>query len=427
MAAMNGPLDALINWPLDRPLVMLHSGRYHERWSRRSILAEPGAIVRGDRWDPDIEPFALRCGGNGHAARGWIGMLSYELGASIEPACGVPHATEWPAYYFTRAENPVVFDLSAPALNEPSSTGQHRDEPTVPKAWELSPLEPAFSAEQYLATVERTIEYIRAGDLFQANITQPFRGRFRGRPRELALAAFATAQPWYGAYLELEDGRVVLSLSPELFLDVEASSGAIVTRPIKGTRPVNPGGADEHRALQESLKDEAELNMIVDLMRNDLGRVCRIGSVRVPQPRAIETHPTVHHGVATVTGSLRQGVTVGDVLAATFPPGSVTGAPKIRAMQVIRELETCGRGPYCGAIGWMGDDGGMTLNVAIRTMLLTPRGGDLWDVTYSVGGGIVVDSTPERELQECHEKAAVIQLIRRRAASQGTGFAAHPR
>ncbi|MEE8153446.1 MAG: chorismate-binding protein, partial [Phycisphaerales bacterium] len=159
------------------------------------------------------------------------------------------------------------------------------------------------------------------------------------------------------------------------------------------------------------------LHMIVDLMRNDLGRVCEYGSVRVPQSRAIETHPTVHQGVAEITGSLRADVTLGRLLGATFPGGSVTGAPKIRAMQIIDELESICRGPYCGAIGWISDHGFTRLNMAIRTIALTGRRKTgAWDkmvgtLDYGVGGGIVADSQPIAEYRETLDKAAVLRLV----------------
>jgi anthranilate/para-aminobenzoate synthase component I len=171
----------------------------------------------------------------------------------------------------------------------------------------------------------------------------------------------------------------------------------VVTRPIKGTRPRGVGMREE---LLRSEKDQAELNMIVDLERNDLGRVCEVGSVRVTQTRAIEEHPTVYHGVATVEGRLREDVGLVELLRATFPGGSVTGAPKIRAMEIIEELEPVRRGPYCGAIGWIGAGGAMEFNVAIRTMVV--KGGTVY---MPVGGGIVADSVPEREYEETIVKA----------------------
>jgi len=171
----------------------------------------------------------------------------------------------------------------------------------------------------------------------------------------------------------------------------------VMTRPIKGTRP-RAAGMD--LALRESAKDQAELNMIIDLERNDLGRICEIGSVHVSQPRTIEAHPTVYHGAATVEGTLRDDVTLVDLLRATFPGGSVTGAPKIRAMEIIDELEPTRRGPYCGAIGYLAPGGFVEFNIAIRTMIV--RDGL---VHIPVGGGIVADSDPAAEYEETLVKA----------------------
>jgi para-aminobenzoate synthetase component 1 len=184
----------------------------------------------------------------------------------------------------------------------------------------------------------------------------------------------------------------------------------VVTRPIKGTRP----SSVDARELDESDKDRAELAMIVDLMRNDLGRVAEIGSVRVTEPRVLETHRTVHHGVAEISARLRDGVTWRDLLAATFPPGSVTGAPKIRAMQIIEELEPHGRGFYCGAIGFIARSGHAGLNVAIRTAQIGAASGarGARPLVYHAGCGIVADSDPSAEVAETHAKArAIAQLV----------------
>jgi len=191
-------------------------------------------------------------------------------------------------------------------------------------------------------------------------------------------------------------------MSPELFLHLDRD-GRVVTRPIKGTRPA---GADTGEFLR-SEKDAAELHMIVDLMRNDLARACRAGSVRVREARAAEPHATVLHGVAEVEGLLRGGADAADLVAATFPPGSITGAPKVRAMQVIRELEAFDRGPCFGAIGLLGADGSLALNVAIRTATLRADA-DGWRVRYAAGCGIVSDSVPDEEVRETHAKAAVL-------------------
>jgi anthranilate/para-aminobenzoate synthase component I len=188
--------------------------------------------------------------------------------------------------------------------------------------------------------------------------------------------------------------------SPELFFRVTVLPDGrrkITTRPIKGTRPRLPG---MEAALRDSIKDQAELNMIVDLERNDLGRICEIGSVKVTEPRTIESHPTVYHGVATIEGTLRADVRFVDILRAMFPGGSVTGAPKIRAMEIIEELEPVRRGPYCGAIGYIDTDGSMEFNIAIRTMIAKDG-----LIHIPVGGGIVADSDPAAEYEETMVKA----------------------
>jgi para-aminobenzoate synthetase component 1 len=288
-------------------------------------------------------------------------------------------------------------------------SGRLDGDPVTVTGWTSS-----LTADGYLAAVRRTLEHIAAGDIFQANITQRLSADFRGGPRRLAARALARSAAGYGAYLELPGGRHIVSMSPELFLEVvpDACGGRrVVTRPIKGTRPA--GVAREE--LRDSPKDAAELHMIVDLMRNDLGRVCAYGSVRVPVARAIETHPTVHHGVGEVTGLLREDAGMSDLLRATFPGGSVTGAPKIRAMQIIEDLEPVPRGPYCGSIGFFSDTGAACLSIAIRTILLTAgdRGGGGRPVRldYSVGGGVVADSVPGAEYDESLAKAAVLKVV----------------
>jgi anthranilate/para-aminobenzoate synthase component I len=270
-------------------------------------------------------------------------------------------------------------------------------------AWSGAP-----DPDAHLAAVARVLDYIAAGDVFQVNVTRRLSAPYAGAPRALALAALARSGAWFGAFLELPEGRSIVSMSPELFLRVRGATAEVVTRPIKGTRPSRVAP----RELAESAKDQAELNMIIDLMRNDLGRVCRYGSIRVTAARAIETHGTVHHGVGEVRGVLREGVGIGALLEATFPAGSITGAPKIRAMQIIEELEPVRRGPYCGAIGYFGDDGDVCLNVAIRTVALTAAAADdgTGTLDYGVGGGIVADSDPVAELSETEDKAAVLRV-----------------
>ena len=199
----------------------------------------------------------------------------------------------------------------------------------------------------------------------------------------------------HAALLRWEGGSI-LSASPELFLRLR--TGRAISRPIKGTRARSSEAALDASAREELLhseKDRAELTMIIDLVRNDLGKVCVPGGVHVPEPYGRETHPTVHHLVATVEGRLAEGRTWADLLQAAFPGGSITGAPKIRAMQIIDEMEPTARGVYCGAIGWIGLDGDMHLNLAIRTLVRV--GGEAFVHT---GGGIVADSDPEDEYEE---------------------------
>jgi para-aminobenzoate synthetase component 1 len=262
-----------------------------------------------------------------------------------------------------------------------------------------SPLISNFTPEQYRAAVERVIEYIRAGDVFQVNLSQRFSvGQRELKPAEVYRDLLARFPAWYGAFLDRGD-YALLCNSPELFLRITpgASGRTIMTRPIKGTRPRGPSMRD---ALLHSGKDQAELNMIVDLERNDLGRICRIGSVRVIEPRVIEEHPTVYHGAASIEGVLREEIGLVDLLRATFPGGSVTGAPKIRAMEIIEEIEPVRRGPYCGAIGYISIDGHIEFNVAIRTIIF--EGGR---IHIPVGGGIVADSDPTAEYEETLVKA----------------------
>jgi para-aminobenzoate synthetase component I len=263
---------------------------------------------------------------------------------------------------------------------------------------------PDVSREVYLARLEEVLAYIRAGDVFQANLAHRFTAPLRLPTYEVYRRLRAASPAPWGAFLRLS-GPEVLSISPELFL--LRTGERVVTQPIKGTRPRSSDPDEDARMRAElvaSEKDQAELAMIVDLLRNDLGRVARIGSVRVVEPRQIRAHPTVFHSVATVEAFVGREVDATALLRATMPGGSVTGAPKIRAMEILEELEDVRRGPYCGAAGWFGYDGDLRLDILIRTLVVN-RG----VASFHVGGGIVADSDPAAEYEETLVKARALR------------------
>ncbi|MEA3639340.1 MAG: aminodeoxychorismate synthase component I [Lamprobacter sp.] len=271
----------------------------------------------------------------------------------------------------------------------------------------LEPLRSNLARAEYAAAFARIKGYIRAGDCYQINLAQRFAARASGDPwsayrrlRQLNPAPFS-------AYLQTPFGQI-LSSSPERFLALR--DGRVETRPIKGTRPRSADPDEDaalKRALAESPKDRAENLMIVDLLRNDLGRVCRTGSIQVPSLFATESYASVHHLVSTITGELRANEDASSLLRACFPGGSITGAPKIRAMQIIEALEPHRRGVYCGAIGYLGFDGAMDTNIAIRTIVHSAGQVRFWS-----GGGLVHDSDCEQEYRETFDKAArLIELL----------------
>ena len=271
---------------------------------------------------------------------------------------------------------------------------------------ELGPFEALMDRETFLSGVERIREWIAAGDIYQVNLAQAFVADVAGGSLLALYQSLRRASPApMAAWLSLA-GKEILSSSPETFLKI--SGRRIETHPIKGTRPRFPdpaGDARSARELRESAKETAELVMITDLLRNDLGRVCEFGSVDVAAMLRLETLAQVHHLVSTVTGTLREECDALAALAACFPGGSITGAPKLRAMEIIRELETMPRGIYCGAVGWLDYQGGCAFNIPIRTIVRQEN-----RASYHVGAGIVADSDPVREYEETLHKAAGIRL-----------------
>jgi para-aminobenzoate synthetase component I len=273
----------------------------------------------------------------------------------------------------------------------------------------IAPPRPDLERSAYETMVRRTIDYILAGDIYQANITQRFSATLAAEDDPFALyCALRRRNPApFAAYLRHSEVAIV-SASPERFLNL--AQGRVETRPIKGTRPRGATPAEDEALKQElieSIKDRAENLMIVDLLRNDLSRVCRDRTVEVPVLFGLESYATVHHLVSVVTAELVAGKSAVDLLRAAFPGGSITGAPKIRAMEIIAELEPTRRGPYCGSIGYIGFDGAMDTSIVIRTICIRGR-----QLTFQVGGGIVADSDPAAEYEESLTKAkAMIEVL----------------
>jgi para-aminobenzoate synthetase component 1 len=301
---------------------------------------------------------------------------------------------------------PVISASATAAADRVSLDGAFAPSHLVEGGWWSSPFElrSSFTHRDYLAAVQRVRDYIFAGDIFQANLSQRFEAPLRGSAWDFYSRLRRTNAAPFAAFLETPDTSVI-SASPERFLHV-TRSGFVETRPIKGTRPRGLG--PEHdaalgQALAESPKDRAENLMIVDLMRNDLSRVCAPGTVRVSELFSLERYATVHHLVSTVVGQLEPGYDALHLLRAAFPGGSITGAPKLRAMEIIAELEPSQRSVYCGSIGYFSLTGDLDTSIAIRTAIV--RDGRVY---FSAGGGIVADSDPEQEYRETLDKARAL-------------------
>lgn len=411
---------------------ILESSRHINTYGRFSILAsdpvEVISLVGADSddllgaWAASMAKYPGLPGPSGEVpfVGGWIGFLSYEAGLSahrIEPhprtVVSLPlvrfglydsaavYDHQRGQWYLTAIDWPAPLAMHRPpvsqrlaVLRERLQAASRLDLDESPSPYTTRPI-PNMSRKAYVAKLLRAKRYIEAGDVYQVNLTQRFTAQTTASPLEL-YRRLRTASPSSHAALLMWGDTAIISSSPEMFLDLRY--GHVVTRPIKGTRPRTGDprlDAIARRELAVSDKDRAELTMIVDLLRNDLGRVCSFGTVWVRESGEIEEHPTVFHRVATIEGDVRSGMGWLDLLRAAFPGGSVTGAPKIRAMQIIRELEPTPRGIYCGSIGWIGLDGAMSLNLAIRTMV---QRGD--NVHLYAGGGIVAQSTPDAEYEE---------------------------
>ena len=343
---------------------------------------------------------------------GLIGYWGYDLGRQLEPVGDSARpAVTLPASRVGLYDWALIQDharreswLVASAERRRQVAGWLAQPPMVESAFQLSaPFAGELSRTDYLERFAAVQRYIRAGDCYQINLAQRFSAPYAGdlwsaycRLRE------ATPTPYAGfmAWPTRQGEQAILSLSPERFL--ECRDGRVETRPIKGTRPRGETAEADRRLADEltaSQKDRAENVMIVDLLRNDLGRVCRPGTVRVPQLCGLESYANVHHLVSVVTGELAPGRTSLELLAAAFPGGSITGAPKVRAMQIIEELEPSRRSTYCGSLGYVDRRGWMDTSIAIRTAVADAGRLHLWG-----GGGLVADSEGEAEYQETLDK-----------------------
>ncbi|MGD8266114.1 MAG: aminodeoxychorismate synthase component I [Chromatiales bacterium] len=407
----NGRTDIIAAAPCKRLVTQGDITRILEKGREEESREDPFSLVREALGEPvgDFTPLAFEGGA--------IGYFGYDLGRRIErlPTLAkdldaLPEMMigiyDWVVIVdHERREAWLVAQGKAPQTaaiwNELlDRLGE------MPARRKLQPLhapdgfEATIDREEYRRQFERIQTWIRDGDCYQVNYTQRFEAHVEGDGWE-AYREMRTRNPApFGAFLQFDDLEI-LSFSPERFLKLEERQ--VTTEPIKGTRPRS---RDPERdmglkaELSQSLKDRAENLMIVDLLRNDLGRVCEPGSIGVRDLFRVESFPTVHHMISTVSGRLREGEDAMSLLRACFPGGSITGAPKIRAMEIIEELEPARRGIYCGAIGTIGFNGDMDSSIVIRTLV---RRGDR--AHYWVGGGIVADSEPDAEYQECLDKA----------------------
>ncbi|MGR9046654.1 MAG: aminodeoxychorismate synthase component I [Gammaproteobacteria bacterium] len=350
---------------------------------------------------------------------GAIGYFGYDLARRLEKLPSISedaeHIAEMAVGIYAwalivdhqRRESHLVGVLDDANLKLLTERFSRLPEPCGEKGFEvIGPVESNMSQSRYADAIDRIKHYLKEGDCYQVNLAQRFSARCQGDPwcaylklRELNAAPFS-------CYMNTPEVQI-LSSSPERFLQVR--QGRVETKPIKGTRPRKPAAVDDRdqqAELANSQKDRAENVMIVDLLRNDLSKTCKKGSVKAPKLFEIETYATVHHLVSTVIGELDTGQHALDLLSSCFPGGSITGAPKIRAMEVIEELEPHRRGVYCGAIGYIGFDGNMDTNIAIRTLVHSAG-----TIRFWAGGGIVNDSRTEDEYQECFDKAAAMLTL----------------
>jgi para-aminobenzoate synthetase/4-amino-4-deoxychorismate lyase len=386
------------------PFVLLDDARAGDGAADALLYEAPRALFVAHR--PDEVEAVLAAAEAARVAQGGAlaGYLAYEAGLALEPRLAGLAASR------SGAAGPLVWlGLFDPprriaAADVPAWLGDKAEGTGT-----LGPMEPQLSPGGYADAFAALSEAIRAGDIYQANLTYPLAGSFRGDPVGLYAALRDAARAGYGGLI-FDGSHWLLSFSPELFVALSGSEAKV--KPMKGTRPrMADPAADAAMAedLSTSVKDRAENLMIVDLMRNDLSRVAEAGSVHVDAPFAVESYPTVHQMVSTVRARLSPGKGAMDLVRALFPCGSITGAPKIRAMELLGDVERDARGPYCGAIGRIDADGNAAFNVAIRTLRLTPIENAQGSAVLGIGSAIVADSDPMAERRECEVKAGFLR------------------
>jgi anthranilate/para-aminobenzoate synthase component I len=382
-------------------------------WSNHGTLAYVACdpIEHASSLDPEPS-LALGVRSPLHSVPRWVGLLPYECRRGLEregqgARRGAPHVTtpHWVRYaavaVIASGRVRVVGEAREPVQ---TLAARLRAVPPAPEPVELERAADFEAAEVHGARIRRALEHIRAGDLYQVNLARRFELHARARAWDLLERLQRRGSAPHSAAFDWGELRVA-SISPELFLSLD-TSGALLTSPIKGTRPRGESEARNQalaRELDADPKERAELTMVLDVERNDLARLARPGSVQLVVPPHVEPHGTVLHRVATLRAEQRPGVTRTELLERMLPSGSVTGAPKVRAMDLIAELEAERRGLYTGAFGYLAHDGSLELGMAIRTLTVRAERGHYW-----AGGGIVADSDPEREVQETLWKAEAL-------------------
>lgn len=357
------------------------------------VFAEPETLVVARSAD-EVEPALAQLEAHRKAGKWLAGYLSYEAGFVFEPKLRplIEAGRETPLISMG------VFDAPASAEHPLA-----RAPTNIPNAPLLSDPHAAWDLETYRSRFDRLHHHLRKGDCYQANLTMPVEAKWEGDPRAAFWSLVGRQPVHYGALIDYGTGPVILSRSPELFFSVD-EDGWIETRPMKGTAARGASPEEDEAIIAAMLGDEktqAENRMIVDLLRNDVSVISEVGTLSVPKLFAIETYPTVHQMVSYVRARLLPDIGLPEIMAALFPCGSVTGAPKMWAMRILHELEAGPRDVYCGAIGWCDPAGPMRFSVAIRTISLFNHG----RAVFNVGGGIVFDSKAEAEYEECLLKA----------------------